>query len=306
MKKLFRIGSRASRLALVQAQAVRAMLSEAHPEAGFEIVRISTQGDQNRRVSLGRLPGVGFFVKELEVALLDGSIDIAVHSLKDMPVDVPPGLYLAAISRREDPRDVLVTRGLTLSELPEGAKIGSDSLRRAFQLKAVRPDIEVSSIRGNIETRLKAVETGRFDGVILAAAGLIRLGWEDSITQLLPLDDFLPPPGQAALGIEIRKDDDDTADIIAVLDDEPTHQAVLAERAFLRRLGGGCRAPIAALGTVENGILTLRGMVADEEGRQIIRESIAGDAAEAGELGEALAGKVLQKGAAGFLGECRQ
>ena len=241
MKRLFRIGSRASRLALVQAQAVRAMLAAAHPEADFEIVKISTQGDQNRRVSLGRLPGVGFFVKELEFALLEGSIDIAVHSLKDMPVDVPLGLSLAAVSPRVDPRDVLISRGMTLKELPKGAKIGSDSLRRAFQLKAIRPDLEVSSIRGNIETRLKAVETGRFDGV------------------------------------------------------------VLAERALLRRLGGGCRAPIAALGTVANGVLTLRGMVADEKGENILKESIAGSAAEAEELGEVLAENLLQMGADNFL-----
>jgi hydroxymethylbilane synthase len=301
MKKLFRIGSRASRLALVQAQAIKAMLSEAHPEAEFEIVKISTIGDQNRRVSLGRLPGVGFFVKELEVALLEDRVDIAVHSLKDMPAEVPLGLCLAAVPERVDARDVLISQGKALKELPKGAKIGSDSLRRAFQIKAVRPDIEVSTIRGNIETRLKAVETGRFDGVMLAAAGLIRLGWADRITQLLPLDDFLPPPGQAALGIEIRKDDADTARIVATLDDPATHQSVLAERAFLRRLGGGCRAPIAALGTVENGILTLRGMVADEKGENIFKEAVAGKAAEAEDLGNALAETLLKMGAAKFL-----
>ena len=279
--------------------------SKANPEADFEIIRVSTRGDRNRRVSLGRLPGVGFFVKELEAALLEDGIDIAVHSLKDMPVDVPPGLRLAAVSQRVDPRDVLISRGLKLDELPAGARIGSDSLRRAFQVKAARPDLEVSSVRGNIDTRLKAVESGRFDGVILAAAAMIRLGCQDRISQYLPLEHFLPPPGQAALGIEIRAADQESAKIVAALDHPPTHRSVIAERAFLKRLGGGCRAPIAALGTVENGRLELKGMISDGSGGKILRSSLSGSAATAEEVGRALAEKLLKMGADKFISQVR-
>ncbi|MDV2990335.1 MAG: hydroxymethylbilane synthase [Dehalogenimonas sp.] len=297
-----RIGSRASRLALVQAEYIKSRLQQAHPEVAFNIVKISTQGDLNRRVSMGELPGVGFFVKEIEAALMADEVDIAVHSLKDMPADVPPGLALTAVPEREDPRDALISRGhYSLSELPPGAKIGSDSLRRAFQIKAVRPDIQVVSIRGNIETRIKAVDTGQVDAVILAAAGLIRLGWRDRINQYLSLEIFLPPPGQAALGIEIRSGDDRRAALTAAVNHAPTHQAVKAERAFLRRLGGGCRAPIAALGTVDGAVLTLRGTVADESGRTIITDQASGDVSAAEKVGIALAERLLSLGAAQFI-----
>jgi hydroxymethylbilane synthase len=276
-------------------------LQQTHPEVAFNIVKISTQGDLNRRVSMGELPGVGFFVKEIEAALMADEVDIAVHSLKDMPADVPPGLALTAVPEREDPRDALISGGLSLSELPAGAKIGSDSLRRAFQIKAVRPDIQVVSIRGNIETRIKAVDTGQVDAVILAAAGLIRLGWRDRINQYLSLETFLPPPGQAALGIEIRSGDDRSAALTAAVNHAPTHQAVKAERAFLRRLGGGCRAPIAALGTVDGAVLTLRGTVADESGRTIITDQASGDVSAAEKVGIALAERLLSLGAAQFI-----
>lgn len=302
MSRIFKIGSRASRLALAQAESVKKILETAHPGEKFEIIKISTQGDLNRRVSMGELPGVGFFVKEIEAALLTEEIDIAVHSLKDMPVGIPDALELASVVERADPRDVLITRGETLAELHHGARIGTDSLRRAFQVKAVRPDLKVQSIRGNVETRMDGVAAGNCDGVLLAAAGLVRLGLEHRITEYLPLDYFLPPPGQAALGIEIRNDDSESSLLVKTIDHLPTYQAVTAERAMLKRLGGGCRAPIAALGEVEsNGTLTLRGMIADHNGQRIIRADIKGPAVDCGELGKSLAETLLERGANQFI-----
>jgi hydroxymethylbilane synthase len=296
MRKI-RLGSRSSRLALAQAEYLQARLRAAFPEVEFDIVRISTQGDRNRLVSMGELPGVGFFVKEIESALAAGEADIAVHSLKDVPVELPPEFILAAVPEREDTRDVLISRGRKLDQLPVGAVVGSDSLRRSFQIRARRPDVEVRSIRGNIETRIKAVEEGRVDAVILAAAGLHRLGLETRIDEYLPLTEFLPPPGQAALGIEVRKNDDFSRETAGAVNHPPTCLAVTAERSFLRRLGGGCRAPIAALGTVEGDVLTLRGMVADEAGRNIISRSLSGTASAAEAVGEALAEMILEAGA---------
>jgi hydroxymethylbilane synthase len=271
MRKI-RLGSRSSRLALAQAEYLQARLRAAFPEVEFDIVRISTQGDRNRLVSMGELPGVGFFVKEIESALAAGEADIAVHSLKDVPVELPPEFILAAVPEREDTRDVLISRGRKLDQLPVGAVVGSDSLRRSFQIRARRPDVEVRSIRGNIETRIKAVEEGRVDAVILAAAGLHRLGLETRI------DDF-------------------SRETAGAVNHPPTCLAVTAERSFLRRLGGGCRAPIAALGTVEGDVLTLRGMVADEAGRNIISRSLSGTASAAEAVGEALAEMILEAGA---------
>ena len=299
--RLVRLGSRASRLALAQAEYIKARLGEKFPDKCFEIVKVSTHGDRNRAVSMGELPGVGFFVKEIEAALMAGEADIAVHSLKDVPAELPLEFTLAAVPEREDPRDVLVSRGQSLQELPAGATVGSDSLRRAFQIKARRPDVVVRSIRGNIETRIKAVEEGRVDAVILAAAGLHRLALTDRVTQYLPLTEFMPPPGQAALGVEVRRDDDSSIRIASAVDHRPTRLAVTAERSFLKRLGGGCRAPIAALGTVEGDVLTLRGMVADESGTKILSRSLSGSAAEAESIGKELAEEILAGGADKFL-----
>lgn len=301
MTQTVRIGSRGSRLAVVQAESVLAQLKKAGRGAGFSLVKITTQGDRNRRTSLVRMPGVGVFVKELEAALLDGRIDIAVHSLKDMPVDVPQGLRLAAVTARVDPRDVLVSNGLKIAELASGSRIGSDSLRRAFQLKAYSPDLKVCSVRGNIDSRLRAVSSGRLDGVIVAAAALIRLGWRDRITEYLPLEYFLPPPGQGALGIEIRSADETAAGMVAALNHRPTEQSVAAERAFLKALGGGCRAPIAALGTVEGDSLKLQGMVADASGQNILHTRVSGSAQSPEQVGERLAEKLLKMGADKFI-----
>ena len=299
------IGSRGSRLALVQAEGVLSQLEKRHTKLNFTLMKIATYGDRHRTTPLGQMPGIGVFVKELEAALLDGRIDIAVHSLKDMPTETPDGLRLAAVMERADPRDVLVTNGPKLDELPPGARIGSDSLRRAAQIKIRRPDLEVCSIRGNIDTRLKAVASGQFDGVILAAAGLIRLGLKDVISEYLPLEHFLPPPGQGALGIEIRSDDGPVAELVGCLNHRPSHQSVIAERAFLSTLGGGCRAPIAALATITGGRLKLRGMVADAGGQHILNGSAEDSADAAEQLGVQLAQKLLKMGASKFIAEVR-
>ncbi|MFC1939216.1 hydroxymethylbilane synthase [Chloroflexota bacterium] len=301
--KLRRItaGSRGSKLALVQTGSVADLIKEANPDTEVIINKIATKGDRNRRVRLDRMPGTGVFVKELEEALLDGYIDLAVHSLKDMPTQIPPGLCLLAVTERLDPRDALVSRGQRLAELAPGSKIGTGSLRRAVQLSTCRPDLKVCSVRGNVDTRLRKVADGEFAGVILAAAAMKRLGWEDRISDYLPLEYFLPAVGQGTLAIEARQDDKDIAEIVAPLNHLPTWRSITAERVFLSALGGGCRTPIAALGTVNGTTLKLDGMVADVNEKRVIHDSVEGDATSPEELGKQLAQKVLAMGAAEFV-----
>ncbi|MFC2041877.1 hydroxymethylbilane synthase [Chloroflexota bacterium] len=295
------VGSRGSKLALVQTGSVADLIKEANPDTEVIINKIATKGDRNRRVRLDRMPGTGVFVKELEEALLDGYIDLAVHSLKDMPTQIPPGLCLLAVIERLDPRDALVSRGQRLAELAPGSKIGTGSLRRAVQLSTCRPDLKVCSVRGNVDTRLRKVADGEFAGVILAAAAMKRLGWEDRISDYLPLEYFLPAVGQGTLAIEARQDGKDIAEIVAPLNHLPTWRSITAERAFLSALGGGCRAPIAALGTVNGTTLKLDGMVADVNEKRVIHGSVEGDAGSPEELGKHLAQKVLAMGAAEFI-----
>ncbi|MEK7353251.1 MAG: hydroxymethylbilane synthase, partial [Chloroflexota bacterium] len=242
------VGTRGSKLAMVQTELVAARLRAANPGIEVSISRIVTKGDTNHNAPLELVAGEGIFVKELEEALLEGQIDLAVHSLKDMPTQLPKGLCLSAVMERVNPGDVLVTKGQKLAELPSGASIGTGSLRRAAQLTAYRPDLKVVSIRGNVDTRLGKVTSGELDGVILAAAGLNRLGWEDRITEYLPIEHFLPAVGQGVLAIEGRSDEKGCSKIAAPLNHLPTWQSITAERAFLRTLAGGCQAPIAALG----------------------------------------------------------
>ncbi len=298
MRKSVIIGSRGSRLALVQAESVLARLREANPHLKLSISKIATEGDKNRHLPLGQMAGVGIFVKELEAALLDGRIDIAVHSLKDMPTKVGEGLRLAAVTSRLDPRDVLVSRAGKLAELAPGLRIGTSSLRRAAQLVACRPDLKVCSLRGNVNTRLQKALSGELDGVILAAAALIRLGWEDRISEYLPLEHFLPPAGQGALGIEIRADDEETGELVLPLNHPPTRQSVDAERAFIGVLGGGCHAPIGVLGTVGDNTLKLIGMVADVDDKKALHASEEGDSRDPKQVGTRLAQKMLKMGAA--------
>ncbi|MFQ5924713.1 MAG: hydroxymethylbilane synthase [Dehalococcoidia bacterium] len=305
MRKSIIIGSRGSRLALIQAESVLAQLREANPHLEFSLSKIATEGDRNRHLSLDRMAGVGVFVKELEAALLEGRIDLAVHSLKDLPTEVPEGLYLAAATERLDPRDILISTSGRLAELAPGSRIGTGSIRRAAQLIAYRPDLEVCSIRGNVDTRLRKVSSGEVDGVILAAAALLRLGWEHRITEHLPLEHFLPAAGQGALGIEIRANDEEIAELVSPLHHQPTWQSVVAERTFLSALGGGCRAPIAVLGTVDDSTLKLTGMVADAGGKGVLRASGEGSATTPEQVGIRLARKILEMGASKFIAEAR-
>ncbi len=306
MKQSLIVGSRGSQMALIQSESVAAKIKELNPRLEVSIRRIVTRGDRDHRTQFDRFSGVGIFVKELEEALIDGSIDLAVHSVKDMPTEIPEGLCFAAVTERLDPRDVLVSRKGGLKELPAGARIGSGSPRRVIQLTSYRPDLKVVNIRGNVDTRVDKVFSGEFDGVVLAAAALIRLGWQDKITEYLPPEHFLPPVGQGMLGIEIRSRDEATAEIVSRVNHLPTWQSATAERAFLLALGGGCRAPIAALGSVTGGRLRLEGMVADPEGKRQLHASREGSASQAEEIGRKLAEELLKRGAAEFVTGARK
>ncbi|APV45105.1 hydroxymethylbilane synthase [Dehalogenimonas formicexedens] len=289
-KPKFRIGSRASRLAMVQTSMVQCWLEKHCPGFEVEVIKISTEGDRKLGISLGELSGPGAFVKELEQALLEGRIDIAVHSLKDMTIKLPEGLMIGAVLERDDPRDVLVTRGFKFDELPLGSMIGTDSPRRAVQLLNLRPDLKVQTLRGNVETRIGRVTEGVIDGAVLAAAGLRRLGREEAITGYFP-ESFLPAPGQGAMAIEARQDDLELLEILRSLNHAGTAVAVTAERGFLAAMGGGCRAAVGALGTVEDGRLRLRGMFSPDH-RHIVSDEIAGDPENAEKLGASLAEKM--------------
>jgi hydroxymethylbilane synthase len=293
----FKIGTRGSKLAMTQTNFVADKLKKILPEASIEICVIKTSGDIMQDVSLLKIGGQGVFVKELEDALLSKKIDLAVHSMKDVPGETPDTLMFAAILQREDIRDVLVSRdNIKMESMPKGAKIGTGSQRRGAQLKAILPDVDIVPLRGNIDTRLKKIETENLTGVILAAAGMKRLGLAERITQFLPVETMLPAVGQGALGLQIRKADVDLTEACAVLNDTATATEIAAERSYLRTLGGGCRLPIAALGNLNGRTLFLEGMIAAPDGSTIIREKIKGAEEEAEELGERLANIILEKG----------
>ncbi len=303
MKSTFTIGSRGSKLALWQAEWVQARLRALRPEADVRVEIYKTSGDVILDVPLAVIGGKGVFTKELEEALLDGRIDIAVHSLKDLPTTLPAGLAISAITEREDPRDALVLRahaqveGASIEGLPRGAVVGTSSLRRQAQLKHLRPDLEIRDLRGNVDTRLRKLDEGQYDAVILASAGLRRLGFAARISAAIPADVMLPAVGQGALGIETRTDDAETNALIALLDDAATRAACAAERAFLRALGGGCQVPIAAHATVSDARIGLVGLVAALDGTRLIRDALEGDANRAEEAGERLAATLRAQGA---------
>ncbi len=299
------IGSRASRLALAQSEEIASRIRQVRPDLDVSIVKITTAGDRNRKTPLDQIPDIGFFVKELEEALIGKRIDLAVHSLKDMPTEIRSGLRIGAVPEREDPRDVLISRSGTLADLPAGSKVGTSSIRRAIQVAAVRPDLDLQNLRGNVDTRLRKVDSGEFTAIVMAAAALVRLGWQERITEYLSLNDFLPPAGQGALALEIREGDTTTAELVAPLNHTPTWQSVAAERAFLQALGGGCRAPIGALANVSGSNLELHGMVADPAAKQIFRSSIIGEAASPKQVGVALAELMLSQGAAQIISKVR-
>jgi len=292
-----KVGTRGSKLALTQTNFVAEKLKKIMPNANIEICVIKTSGDIMQDVSLLTIGGQGVFVKEIEEALLSEKIDLAVHSMKDVPGENPEGSIFAAILPREDVRDVLVSRNnIKLEFMPKGAKIGTGSQRRGAQIKALLPDVSIVPLRGNIETRIKKIETENINGVILAAAGMKRNGLAEKITQFLPVETMLPAVGQGALGLQIRKDDTELAKVCAALNDTTTAAEVAAERAFLRALGGGCRLPIAALGKLDGRMLTLEGMVAAPNGSTMIREKLSGTINDVEAMGKKLAEIVLDKG----------
>lgn len=303
-EEILRIATRKSPLALWQAHYVSDMLKHHHPELKIELVTMTTQGDKILDTPLAKVGGKGLFVKELETGMLEGRADIAVHSMKDVPVEFPTGLHLAVICEREDPRDAFVSNTCSsLEELPEGARLGTSSLRRQSQISALRPDLKISDLRGNVNTRLKKLDNGEYDAIILAAAGLKRLKFEDRITQFIGTDVCLPAIGQGAVGIECRTDDARVHNLIAPLNDNKTQIRVLAERAMNQRLQGGCQVPIAGYAEFEHGLIMLRGLVGQVDGQKIIRGDIAGPAENAEELGVVLAEDLLSRGADKILNE---
>lgn len=304
MNRKIIIGTRGSRLAVTQADIIASELQRAHPAIDIEIRKIVTEGDRNRNISIEEAGDTGIFVRALEEALADGRIDIAVHSLKDMPTLLPGNMRLAAVIKRIDPRDALVADAM-LGGLKPGSLIGTGSLRRTAQLKNLRGDLHVVNIRGNVDSRLRKVKSGELQGVIVAAAAMLRLGWDAKITEYLPLESFLPAVGQGTLAVEARKDDRVMGEYVSVLNHTPTWQAVTAERAFLHAVEGGCRAPVAALASVNGQVLEIAAMVANKAGTKIIKQSIEGDPGQAENLGVKLAQMMLEMGAASLINEIR-
>ena len=301
-KETIRIATRKSPLAMWQAEYVRDRLLEAHPGLQVELLGMSTQGDKILDSPLAKIGGKGLFVKELEVSMLEGESDIAVHSMKDVPVAFPEGLHLAVICEREDPRDAFVSnRFATLTDLPQGARVGTSSLRRQCQIRALRPDLTILDLRGNVNSRLRKLDEDEYDAIILAAAGLIRLGFHDRITQLIDTDTSLPAIGQGAVGIECRSDDARINALLAPLNHRPTQIRVLAERAMNNRLEGGCQVPIGGHATLNGDAIHLRGLVGEPDGSKIISGEVSGPASDAEALGIKLADDLLSRGAATIL-----
>ena len=304
MRSTIRIATRKSPLALWQAHFVQSRLQQLYPQLRVELLPMSTKGDKILDSPLAKVGGKGLFVKELEQAILAGDAEIAVHSMKDVPVEFPDGLGLGIICEREDPRDAFVSARFTsLAELPAGSRVGTSSLRRQCQLRASRPDLQILDLRGNVNSRLAKLDGGEYDAILLAAAGLKRLGLQERITTLLTPEQSLPANGQGAVGIECRLDDDELLTLLAPLEHVPTRQRVLAERAMNRALQGGCQVPIGAYAELEGDQLWLRGLVGSADGRQILRAECRGAASAPEALGQALADQLLAQGAAHLLSE---
>ena len=298
MEKTIKIGTRGSKLALWQANWVKSELNARHPSFSFELVTIKTKGDKILDVPLAKVGGKGLFVKEIEDALLNGLIDLAVHSMKDMPAEIPQGLCIGTIPQRETPQDVLISKkGLLLSELKPQSRIGTSSLRRTAQLLHARPDLVIWPLRGNLDTRLKKLETENLDAIILAAAGVKRLGLEGRITEYMDENVMLPAVGQGALCIEIRQNDPEVEPIVSSLEHHQTRVEVMGERAFLNRLEGGCQVPIAAYGKIEKNTFTLCGLVATVDGKTVIKETLSGPKDSSEIIGVKLADRMVAMGA---------
>ncbi len=299
-KNTLRIGTRKSKLALWQANYVKEKLESRG--YGVELVLITTTGDKILDAPLAKIGGKGLFVKEIEEALLRGDIDLAVHSLKDVPMVLPEGLTLGAITEREEPFDVLISRdGRGLQELPEGAKVGTSSLRRQVQIKRKRPDLRVEILRGNVDTRLRKLEEGLYDAIVLAYAGVKRMGFEERVSQVL--EDFIPAVGQGSLAIEIRQEDQRVYEAIAFLDHRESRIRAECERAFLRELQGGCQVPIGAYAWIEGEKLKLKAFISDLEGRRFLEGIEEGDLHQAEQVGKKLAKRLLEEGGKEILEE---
>jgi hydroxymethylbilane synthase len=301
-----KLGTRGSALALWQANWTRAELEKRWPGLSVELIPIKTTGDRILDVPLAKIGGKGLFTKEIDEALLDGRIDLAVHSMKDVPFELPAGIDFAAIPEREDPRDAFFSNGPRLEELAAGAKIGTSSLRRQVQLRHRFPGLNPVTLRGNVDTRLRKLEEGEFDGIVLAVAGVKRLGHESRITQVLDDEVMVSAVGQGALGIVCRSEDAEARRFIQVLDHAPTHTAISAERGLLRALGGSCQVPIAGRARLMGDRLTIKGLIASLDGRRVIAEELSGPLDRARDLGVDLGAALLSKGAAEILAEIAQ
>jgi hydroxymethylbilane synthase len=304
MRKLIKIGTRASLLAVTQSTWVKDQIEKQYPGTTVELVKITTKGDKILDVPLAKVGGKGLFVKEIEDALLDGRVDLAVHSMKDVPAELPEGLQVAIVPEREIPQDAFISvKYKTVDDLPRGATIGTSSLRRKSQLACLRPDLQIKDLRGNLDTRLRKLDEGEFDAIILAGAGLNRLGLQERITSLFTAEQMLPAIGQGSLGIELRMADTELLDGMQFLHHAQTAVAVAAERAFLLRLEGGCQVPIGGHAVVTGDTVSLTGLIADIDGKVILREEASGPATEAEKLGVALADRLLADGGKAILDE---
>jgi hydroxymethylbilane synthase len=302
--RTLRIGTRGSLLALKQSTMVKETLESLWSGLRVELHIIKTTGDKILDVPLAKVGGKGLFVKEIEDALLAEEVDLAVHSIKDVPALLPLGLEIGAIPRREDPRDVLITRsGEGLEALPPGARVGTSSLRRSAQLKSLRPDLDIQNLRGNLDTRLRKLHEGMYDAILLAAAGMHRMGWEDKISHYLERDAFIPAIGQGAIGIELRSADVEVRQILAPVHDADTAVAVEAERSLLRELEGGCQVPIGGHALVQGDYVTLTGLVASLDGRKVFRVTRSAGRQDAEALGREVARALLDRGARQILAE---
>lgn len=293
-----KIGTRGSRLALAQSEWIKKKIEARHPHIHVELIRIKTTGDKILDTPLSKIGGKALFVKEIEEALFRKAVDLAVHSMKDVPAELPAGLMLSAFPEREDPWDAFVSvKYQTIQDLPQRAEVGTSSLRRAAQLLTMRRDLVIVPLRGNVDTRLRKLEEGEIQAIILASAGLKRLGLEKRITHVIPSDQMLPAIGQGSLGLEVRSDDGLTVSLLQFLNHEETEVTVRAERAFLKELEGGCQVPIAAFCRFRGGLLHLAGMVAELDGSYTVRDKITGEKAQAEQIGVTLARKLLDCGA---------
>jgi hydroxymethylbilane synthase len=305
MRVSLTIGTRGSQLALWQAELVRSRMIETY---GCEVVlkKIKTTGDKILDSPLAKIGDTGLFVKEIEVALAKGEVDLAVHSMKDLPTELLPELTIGAYLKRDNPADALISReGLLLVDLPEGAVIGTSSLRRKAQLMAYRPDFRFVDMRGNVDTRLRKLEEQKLDAILLSGAGLTRLGWEDKITERLPAEVVVPAVGQGVIAVEIRRDDEEMIELADQLNDVETEYCVVAERSFSLAIEGGCQIPMGALAILDGGVLSLRAVVASLDGKRVVKDRIEGDPSEGDELGRKLASRMLAAGADKILEEIR-